>query len=119
MPRSQAVASGTTRDPLMLQVKEVTIGEGRTKDIRWADSFVFYGNLRVLWSIERWRTFRLEETINYEVETRYDEGITVGCRIRFEEDGRNRYFSIEAIIDENLRHRKMILGLVEKADKNT
>ena len=119
MPRSLAVDSGKTRDALVLQTKSVTVGDGRAKTIQWVDSFDFYGKLRSLWSIERWRNFRLEETINYEIETRYDEGITVGCRVKFLEGDQARYFSIEAIIDEDLRHRKMILGCVEKADKNT
>ncbi len=119
MPRTLAFNAGPARESFTVQTKSIAVGEGRTKVITWVDAFEIYGKLSVLWSIERWRTFRLEETINHEVETRYDAGLTVGCRLLLVDGEINRYFSVEAIIDVDLRHRRMILGCVEKADKNT
>ncbi len=115
MPRSLAVDSGKNRESMFVQSKVVNRDEGGGRVSIWTDSFEIYGHLRPLWTHERWRHLRLEQTVNYEIVTRYDESLTVGLRIRFG----LRYFGVEGIINVEERDRMMILGCIEKADKDS
>ena len=107
------IYSGTLREPVWVQVKTVTEDDGGGKETAWVDSFESYAHVISLGAADTWRNQRLEEKVTHELTMRYDADITTKTRIRFDA----RYFRVVALLDIELRGRRLILGCSETANK--